>query len=115
MTMDVSAGFTGSLTFYDIAIGRPASVTIYSQPDGIGTILAQQALPITPAAFSGPTTLTFSGTANSAVFTGGNDQLAIDNITFATPIPEPSTWVLMAGLVSLCLIFCPWRRRVAAR
>jgi hypothetical protein len=115
MTMDVAAGFSGSLLFYDIAIGRAGSATIYSGLDGGGTVLAQQALPITPEAFGGPAIVPFSGVAQSVVFTGGNDQLALDNITFIPPIPEPSSWILMVGMVSSSLIFYARRKRMAAR
>jgi hypothetical protein len=103
ITMDVSGGFTQGLIYYDIDIGRVGSVSIWSGANGGGTMLAQQSLPITPEAFSSPTILSFPGTAQSVVFTGGNDQLAIDNISFATSLPEPSTLSLM--LISLGTLF----------
>jgi hypothetical protein len=107
MTMDVLNGFANGLIFYDIVIGRPATVQIFSGLDGAGTLLAQQTLPITVEAFGSPSLLPFSGTAQSVVFTGGNLQLALDDITFAaSAVPEPATWTLWltAGLASLCLI-----------
>jgi hypothetical protein len=105
MTMNVSAGFSTALSFYDIAIGRAGSVTIWSGLDGTGTMLAKQALPITPAAFGGAQVLNFSGIAKSAVWTGGNDQFALDNIAFAS-VPEPSAWLLLClGLGSSYLLF----------
>ena len=115
LTMDVSRGFIHSLTFSDIAIGRIGSITIYSETGGGGSILAQQTLPITPEAFSSPITLSFSGTAESVVFKGGNDQLAVDNITFSAIVPEPTAWIsLMVGLGSAYLLFSRRRRKPAA-
>ncbi len=111
VTMDVDGGFTGGILFYDIAIERVGSVKIYSGLDGTGTVLASLALPVTPEAFLGPTTLTFAGTAESAVFTGGNDQLALDNITFLASVPEPAAWIsLSIGLASSCVFFARRRR-----
>jgi hypothetical protein len=98
MTMNVSGGFVGALTFYDIAIVRTATVTIWSGLDGTGTELATLNLPLVPVsneAFAGPETMSFSGTAHSVVFSGGNDQLALDNISFQS-VPEPASWLLVA-------------------
>jgi hypothetical protein len=115
ITMDASNGFSNGLVFYDIAIGRIGTVSIWSGADGDGTMLAQQSLPITPAAFTGPTTVLFEGTAHSVVFTGGNDQLALDNISFLTSVPEPSTMSSMLfGLGTLFAIFLVRRKKAAA-
>ena len=62
MTMDVSGGFSTGLVFYDIAIGRTATVNIYSGLDGTGTLLAQETLPLLP-----PSNEFFSG-GNLALF-----------------------------------------------
>jgi len=116
ITMDVTGGFSQGLNFYDIAIGRTGSVSFWSGADGSGTMLAQQTLPITPEAFSGPTTVLFSGTAHSVVFTGGNDQLAIDDISFVTPVPEPSTLSsMLIGLGSVFAVYILRRKKAAAR
>jgi hypothetical protein len=116
ITMDVSHGFSQALSFYYIGIGRDVSVTIYSGLDGTGTTLANQTLSITPEAFSNPTIVDFSGVANSVVFTGGNDQLALDNISFVSPIPEPSGWIsLTVGLGGVYLVFSRLRKKVDAR
>ncbi len=117
-TMDVTGGFSGALAFYYINIApsvRATYVDIYSGLDGTGTLLAQQNLPTTPEAFSSsPNVVSFAGTAYSVVFAGGNDQLALDNISFPGVVPEPSSWVSLAiGLGSSCLILS-WRRRAAA-
>ncbi len=98
MTMDVKGGFVGALTFYDIAIVRKATATIWSGLDGTGKELATLNLPLVAAgneAFSGLMTMSFKGTAQSVVFSGGNDELALDNITFQS-VPEPASWLLVA-------------------
>jgi len=113
-TMDVTSGFVGALTFYYINIApsvRATYVDIYSGLDGTGTLLAEQSLATTPEAFTGPTMVSFSGTAYSVVFGGGNDQLALDNISFAAQVPEPSSWISLAvGIGSACLMLS-WRRQ----
>jgi hypothetical protein len=115
ITMDDSNGFSNGLVFYDIDIGRTGTVQIWSGADGHGTILAQQSLPITSEAFSGPTTLLFPGTAHSVVFTGGNDQLAIDNISFVTSVAEPSTLSsMLIGIGTLFAVYLVRRRKAAA-
>jgi hypothetical protein len=120
LTMDSTGGFGQALSFYDIYIGEttPASVQIYSGLDRTGTLLAQQALPVNAnpnsPAFSGPTTVSFSGTAYSAVFTGGNMQLAIDDIAFQAT-PEPSTITLLAsGFLAAGGFYFVRRRRTAS-
>lgn len=113
-TMDVSPGFADQLAFYYIAIGRQATVQIFSGPDGTGTLLAQQTFPITPESFAAaPSIMNFSSIAHSVVFAGGNDQLALDNILFTSVVPEPSSWFcLAAGLAGSLLIVS--RRRMMA-
>lgn len=117
MTMDVAGGFTQSITFYDIAIDRTATVQVWSGPDGTGTMLAQETLPLLPPTspvFTGPETLPFSGTANSVVFTGGNQQLAIDDISItpATAVPEPREALrFMTILCWLSLVRPRWRKK----
>jgi hypothetical protein len=115
MTMNVSGGFTQQLNFWDIAILRAATVTIWSGTNGGGTMLAQTSLPLQSAnnvsfLFE---SLPFEGTAHSVVFTGGDQQLALDDISFGplTSVPEPSGW--QCGLIALaCFIRCrPSRRR----
>lgn len=102
-TMDVKGGFVGALTFYYINITssktNPATVQIFSGLDGGGTLLAtQNLLTVQPGAevFSGATTTSFKGIAHSVVISGGNNQVAVDNISIkpASPAPEPSTLAL---------------------
>jgi hypothetical protein len=107
-TMDSQGGFSG-LYFYDINIAMVAtSVQVYSGLDGTGNQLANLALPATTQAFGGPTEVPFSGLAHSAVFSGGNDQLALDNITLVAA-PNPSSVVLLA--LGLGSVYCISRRR----
>ena len=101
VTMDVSRGFTQGISFYDIAFLREGLVTVYSGLDDTGAVLASLVLPMTPEAFGNATTLTFDGIARSVEFTGGNDQMALDNITLFAPVPEPAAWIsLSVGLAS---------------
>jgi hypothetical protein len=114
LTMDVTGGFSQSLLYYDIAILRPATVQIWSGLDGTGTRLAQQNMPLVAPSnevFSGPLTVAFSGTAHSAAFSGGNDQLALDNITFSSAVPEPSSWTPMATGLGISFAIYLLRRR----
>jgi hypothetical protein len=119
MTMDVTGGFSQDLIFSYVAIGRAGSAQIWSGLDGTGSMLAMQALAtVNTPVFSNPLHVPFQGTARSVVFTGGNLQLALDDITFPNlaPVPEPSAWLLLAiGLASLCLIRWLWPRMAAAR
>jgi hypothetical protein len=74
--------------------------------DGTGTLLADLALPIT-SPMSGPgvfvaDSLAFSGVAHSIVFDGGNKQLAFDDLTTTSVVPEPSGWRLLAIGGVLC-------------
>ncbi len=108
VTMNSVGGFSQALSFYDIVNSMPGSVEIFSGPNGTGTMLADRTLPLTATAtFSGEITVPFSGTAYSAVFTGPDDLMALDNITFvALNVPEPSSWVpLFFGLGSSYLLF----------
>jgi hypothetical protein len=112
-TMNVAGGFTQGLSFYFINIADATRVTdakFFSGPNGTGTLLATDTLPVTPAAFGGPSTVSFSGTALSVVFDGGNNQLALDDISFITPVPEPSTMALVIASLPLLLILW-WRGR----
>jgi hypothetical protein len=120
-TMDVKGGFVGALTYYYINITdnkNPATVQIFSGLDGGGKLLAtQNLLMVQPGreVFSGETRLSFKGIARSVVFSGGNDQVAVDNISLkpASPAPEPSTIVLV--VVSLPFVLAARRLQNPSR
>jgi hypothetical protein len=104
--MDVSGGFAGELDFYYLGIGSTASsVAIYGGLDGTGKQLANQALKLgNQEVFSNLIAVKFAGTAHSVVFSGGNNQLAFDNISFQS-VPEPGSALLLAtGLLSVFFV-----------
>ncbi len=113
-TMDITGGSSGALVFYYIAIGTKPKVQIYSGLDGGGMLLASQNFAVTGtelsnAVFSNAESIKFAGTARSVVFTGGNQQLALDNISFAA-VPEPSGWISLATSLG-CSYMILGRRR----
>jgi hypothetical protein len=120
MTMDVAGGFSQDLNFYDIAIGRTATVQIWSGLDGTGTMLSQLTLPLLPPnneVFTGLVTMPFAGTAESVVFAGGNLQLVFDDISFgpAVSVPEPREALNAMVILSwLSLVHPRWRRKTRA-
>ena len=77
-------------------------------PRRYGTELASLSLPSTPDPYNVfvPIGVSFSGTAESAIFGGSANYIAFDNVTIgsATPggVPEPSTWaMIMLGFAGL--------------
>lgn len=119
-TMNVAAGFTGSLGFhYSAQTSALDVVKIYSGLDGTGTLLGLASLSgnaqiggcsDSPYCNWEPVTLGFQGVARSAVFANAND-MGFDNITI-TPVPEPGTYAMLGlGLGFLGLM--SRRRRVA--
>jgi hypothetical protein len=121
-TMDVAGGFTQYLAYYYINIANTdASVQIYSGLDGTGTLLAQQSLPSiagTNPIFSNQVVVPFNGTAYSVVFSGNDNQLALDNIAGSngppTVAPTPASWLLLLlGCGVACAIFGQRRGKLA--
>jgi PEP-CTERM motif len=104
-TMDVTPGFQGPLLFYYAALDAPGKVDVYSGLDGTGALLASQDLAVTSqtTGLFVSDQLSFSGTAHSVVFTGSNQQLAVDQLTLSI-VPEPSTLWLAALGGSLILL-----------
>lgn len=112
-TMNVAAGFINQVSFDYAAIDSAGELQIYSGVNGTGTLLATLSLPVT-SPITGPGTfvadsLSFSGVAQSAVFSGGNKQLGIDDIALSI-VPEPSSWILLASGYLLCGAAVSWRR-----
>ena len=109
--MDDPAGFTTGFSLFYAAPNSGGSLSVFSGPDGTGTLLATLALPTTPSTCSSvydagfcpfvPVGVSFSGTAESIDFAGAANQIVFDDVTFgsATPgnptVPEPSTFVMM--------------------
>jgi hypothetical protein len=128
-TMNVAAGFDTGFSFYYSAIVAPGVVRVWSDLNGTGTILAELALPLTPASgamdptgqFSPflPFGVAFDGIAHSVDFSGTADQIGFDNVTLgaerplgpdqAAPVPG-SLLLLGAGLAAAGLVA---RRRIA--
>jgi PEP-CTERM motif len=113
------AGFDTGFSFYYTDPYEPGgSVSVYSDLDGGGTLLATLDLPTTPVSCDGaygasycpfvPVGLSFVGTAKSISFAGTADYIVFDDITFGSVIPgngdvpEPASVALMGtGLVAL--------------
>ncbi|MGD0822669.1 MAG: PEP-CTERM sorting domain-containing protein [Desulfomonilia bacterium] len=126
--MDVPAGFTTGFSFYESGpIG--GTVSVYSGLDGTGTLLSTLLLPATPFGSTDgglvngyysvwdPVGVTFSGTAESVLFSGSANYIAFDDITLGSPnpgpgpgpVPEPATLLLLgSGLLG----FAGFRKRM---
>lgn len=115
---DYPAGFTFAIGFrYAVAAGSFATISAYSGPGGTGTLLAPPLvlLPGSPGcpAYNatlcpmGPGGYSFSGVAQSVVFTGQPGQVVWDDLTLGandpqSPVPEPASWLLLGlGLAGL--------------
>ncbi len=118
--MNVAAGFDTGFSFYYSAVVYPGSVSVYDGLDGSGNLLASLTLPVTPSGGSPectygsycpwvPVGVSFSGIAQSVVFSGSADYIGFDNITLGSdvpiPGPEPSSLAMLgmgiAGMIGL--------------
>ena len=120
--MNINAGIISTVFFDYATIDAAGSITVYSGLNGTGTALASELLPISSPA-SGPgvfvaDSLPFSGVGSSIVFSGGNKQLAIDDIMM-TSVPEPPAGHLLAIAIAIGLLlargFRPAKTRAALR
>ena len=91
--MNVAGGFTTGFSFYQ-ASAFPGSVTVYSGPDGTGTVLASLSWDATGLNGSeplygtwDPEGVTFSGTAESVDFSGTANYIAFTDITIGSANP----------------------------
>lgn len=96
-TINVSAGFSGALSFYYTSPAA-GTVNIYDGPDGGGNLLASNAfLPTLPGKTEGDPTgyfanwklfsVVFPNTAKSVTFLGVENQCGFDDITFGSKTP----------------------------
>ena len=116
--MNVPAGFTTGFSFYYSSPFATGSISVYSGLNGTGTLLAYLSLPETPNgvptfsynyAFWEPIGVSFSGTAESALFSGSANYIAFDDVTLGASrppgAPEPATILLLgSGLVGLAAL-----------
>ena len=104
--MNVPGGFTDGFSFYYTAALFSGTVTVWSGPDGTGTMLGSIFLPVLGSNnppvndIWAPIGVAFAGTAQSVNFSGTADYIAFDNITLgsASPInsatPAPSSLLI---------------------
>ena len=116
--MNVASGFNTGFSFYYSAPIHPGNVTVWSGLNGTGTLLETIALGLTtdginvagcegtnycPYAAAGGS---FTGSAESVLFSGTTNYIAFADVTFgsATPAPVPipaAIWMFASGLVGL--------------
>lgn len=116
--MNVAGGFITQVLFDYAAIDSAGSLQIYSGANGAGTLLTTLNLSVT-SPVTGPGTfvadsVSFSGVAQSIVFSGGNKQLGIDDIQLTT-VPEPSSWLMLLSGSGLCGAAAAYRRSACSR
>ena len=102
--MNVAIGFTDAASFYySSTTNAPNAIQIFSDLNGTGALLGSFSLnQNTPMNCTGATycnfektTVMFSGLAKSIAFGGNHGNVAFDDVTI-TPVPEASTYALLA-------------------
>jgi hypothetical protein len=107
-TMNVAAGFDTGFSFFYAAANLAGFINVYDGLDGTGNILASLALPSNGSGGGGDPNgnynvwdavgVVFAGTAMSVDFGGTADQIAFDNVTFGSDIPDPGKVPIPAAL-----------------
>jgi hypothetical protein len=120
-TMNVTGGFGGTVGFDYADLDKAGSFQVFSGFDGQGSLLTSVQLPVTSPAQSTTgifvsDSFGFSGVGHSIVYTGGNQQIAFDDILLQpAAIPEPPAWSLTAvAVIAAGAGRCAWRRRSTA-
>ena len=102
--MNFSTGFVGLASIhYSSTTSAPNAIQIFSGLNGTGSVLGAFSLNLnTPAGCTGApycnfekTTVVFSGVGQSIGFGGNTGNVAFDDVTI-TPVPEASTYAMLA-------------------
>jgi len=115
--MNVAAGFDTGFSFFYSAINDAGSVDVFDGLNGTGNLLTSLIISVTPTDGGDPNGdfspffdigVGFSGTAKSVSFSGVQNQIGFDDITFGSvtaggaTVPEPAILALLGfGLAGI--------------